>query len=598
MSLYQHHTKFLPYVWKWMLVFAIVAIGIFAGISTVVMRQMNAEIISERSQDILEHSQSSLQKETEGLYRALQLLAADEDIAALLRRQIAEDTISESEDRMLRSRLFGVLSGRPRGIMLSLVAPGRTWSTEIAPPIYDFDKFSDWGVLRRAKEARGLQLYANQYKRQSGDQNACSLSYALYDGSELLGVLVADFSLGYFEELFASIRKDYIGEAYFLLTGAEGDIIYRSDDGKGVFAHLFVSSVADTILAYDESYIQEAAYNSLTGVRAIAFIHKNYILSPLRIYYRTLFVAVMLSLLLASGIGGLIGKKMIAPIIGLAERVRSMKAGDRYVQPTRSDEIGEIEEAFIALIDQIERHHEQEAVQQRELNIAELQMLASQMNPHFLYNALDSIKWQAKLYKLDDVARMAIELGHVLKHTMSTHQAVISLEEELAIIESYLFIQHQRYDDLFSYSQEIEPALMDMKIPKFLLQPLIENAIVHGLEEQEESVLISLKAYSSLERDGDVIFEVADSGKGFSRTLEEIFAEEPFSEGLGEDAVAGCVAMSAVEGRSLKRKSIALSNLQKRIELRYGEGYGLRLLEPYERRGSRIELRIARDIVL
>ncbi len=560
------HSSFLSYILHWMLGFGVLAVLFFGIVSYICISQMSEKIINSRIHEVLSRSTHVLESELADLSQKLDVLAHDESIIGALERGVI------SQKGLVRSRLHGSLRGKSRELMLSVLSLDDICSTGEAPPFYGLREFAHWGVLRWAIEGKISQLYPNAYVRPSGEQNACSLARPIYKGDKLLGILILDFSRRYFVDLFADYAFGVGDEMGFFLQSDMGSVIYRSQDASRM-SKILLPSREDSFDTGKEHLFAES-YLSQRGLHCTAFVGRGYVRSQMRMYYSVVSLALALSLIGIILIGRFMGSRMVRPILSLANRVKDIGDGCSSLTKTRNDEIGEIEVAIIELIDQIESYHVLEAEKIKELRVAEMNMLVSQMNPHFLYNALDSIKWQAKLHKAGDVSQMAIELGVLLKHTMNIKSSIIPLSEELKIIQSYLFIQRQRYSDRFSFVQDIDESLYGIFIPKFLLQPLIENAIVHGLEEQSEPIIISLRAYEDKEK---LIFEVEDSGCGFTRSLSEILQEQRRESHL--------------------KSSIALSNLQKRIELSYGKGFGLELMSSVgDVRGSRIRVCIAKEI--
>ena len=192
----------------------------------------------------------------------------------------------------------------------------------------------------------------------------------------------------------------------------------------------------------------------------------------------------------------------------------------------------------------------------------ELAALQSQINPHFLYNTLDAIRGQAIQDNNREVAMMIQTLSAFFRYSISRKGNAVTLRDELDNVQNYMKIQQYRFEDRFRLDMEIEdPEVYDYYVPRLILQPIVENAIQHGLENIREGGLITI----DVEETDDLIIMISDNGRGM--TLHEL------------DELNGRILAEKAEKKespsSEKHKGIALANVQKRIELFFGVPYGL-----------------------
>ena len=182
-----------------------------------------------------------------------------------------------------------------------------------------------------------------------------------------------------------------------------------------------------------------------------------------------------------------------------------------------------------------------------------MKALRSQINPHFLYNTLDSIIWMAEGGKNKEVVRMTSALARLLRQSISNDNERISLEKEVNYAGSYLTIQKMRYKDKLEYEIEVAEDIKKEKVINLILQPLVENAIYHGIKYKGSKGLIRIAGY----REGDlIILKVIDNGIGMDEdTLKGIFDKSKDREGSN---------------------GVGVYNVQTRIRLYYGPEYGLR----------------------
>ncbi len=189
----------------------------------------------------------------------------------------------------------------------------------------------------------------------------------------------------------------------------------------------------------------------------------------------------------------------------------------------------------------------------------ELKALEAQINPHFLYNTLDSIQWLAVMHGAEDIQKMIYALGQLLRHSLDRKRGIVRLGKELEQIENYLFIQKIRYGDKVSFQINVEPEILEFRIPKLVLQPLVENSIEHGIEPKGTSGKISISGW--LEKENEAIVEIADDGVGMPETLQESLVVD---NGLGD-------VEYHLKSSFTRRQRIGLANIQKRMAYYYGD---------------------------
>ena len=196
---------------------------------------------------------------------------------------------------------------------------------------------------------------------------------------------------------------------------------------------------------------------------------------------------------------------------------------------------------------------EQNVEEQRQKRKSELRALQAQINPHFLYNTLDSIIWMAEWGKTKEVVLMTSSLAKLLRQSISNQNELVRVEEEVEYTRSYLTIQKMRYKDKLEYDIQVSPEALGQKIPKLVLQPLVENAIYHGIKYKEGKGVVRIEGW--LERK-ELILRILDDGIGMTEEqLEKIFEKRE---------------------TDIKKNGVGVLNVHERIQLYYGKDYGLR----------------------
>lgn len=291
-------------------------------------------------------------------------------------------------------------------------------------------------------------------------------------------------------------------------------------------------------------------------------------ITPYDLFYREkqntliFFVSLaLLSFLFGLGCVSIFTKNITKTLKQLRKYVADLKQGkkEKEIVFSNQDEVGMIGNEFMRVVKENEKltiNLYKSLYKEKE---AELIALQSQINPHFLYNTLDSIFWMAEEHNVDEISRMVIALSSMFKLSLNNGEKFISLQKELQLVLNYLEIQAIRYEGKFTVKMDIDDGLMEMKVIKFILQPLVENAICHGIapKESKGQIMISAKRISD-----NIIIAVADDGVGFNRSISEVL-----------------------------EKGYALKNVNDRIKLYYGEEYGV-FIDENAVRGSKVSLKI------
>ena len=268
------------------------------------------------------------------------------------------------------------------------------------------------------------------------------------------------------------------------------------------------------------------------------------------------YLLVASSLLLAViGISSIISREITKPIRSLRDSMRKVQNGqfDTHVEVITENEIGSLGRSFNLMTSEIQALMEQNVYEQKQKRKSELKALQAQINPHFLYNTLDSIIWMSEAGENDEVVEMTSALARLLRQSISNDKEEVELEKEIEYVKNYLTIQKMRYKDKLEFFIYVDPRVAHVPIIKLVLQPLVENAIYHGIKYKETKG--NLKIYAR-PVDGRVEIVVADDGIG----MDEDVMEHIFDEHRKEQ----------------KRNGVGGPNVQKRLKLQYGSEYGIR----------------------
>lgn len=261
------------------------------------------------------------------------------------------------------------------------------------------------------------------------------------------------------------------------------------------------------------------------------------------------------SILSSGAIALLLSRRISHPLKNLKKSMYEIEQGNfnAHVETSGQREILHLAESFNSMIDQIHTLMQRVVNEQREKRKTELRALQNQINPHFLYNTLDSIVWLAENQRSEDVITTVIALARFFRISISKGQTFIPVKDEISHIKNYLTIQKIRYVEKFQYKIEIDPDIYDFRVMKLILQPIVENAIYHGVGEDDLET-ITIRGYRS---NGFLVFEVENTGYGL--TPERI---EELHRSLEETDV---------------NSSVGMRNVYQRLKLYYGQEAGIEI---------------------
>lgn len=275
------------------------------------------------------------------------------------------------------------------------------------------------------------------------------------------------------------------------------------------------------------------------------------------LYFGLLAIIMVVVLMFGLLLTLLLNRLFNRPIAKIQERVKAIAHSDFSSDPSIEwdDELGDIGKGINDLALRIDSLLERRIADEKKKQELEYRMLQSQINPHFLYNTLNSIKWMATLQKAPGIAEMTTSLSRLMKNVSKADEPIISLEAELALLDDYFVIQKYRYGGTLVLQNLIEGRFLSVGIPRFTLQPLVENAIFHGIEPKGGAGTVTLTAYE--ENEHSVTLVIKDDGVGMNeKTIAEVFS----------------TSSSPAKGMF---REIGIRNVAKRIEYTYGSDFGL-----------------------
>ncbi len=418
---------------------------------------------------------------------------------------------------------------------------------------------TDWGILYAAGQSRELVF------RDGADQTLLGARAVRSADGDILGYVVICMGRENFDLLF---HDRYAATGDVILFSPQWRTIYCSEQIRAANAagQLRNSLLEKGDLAVDTGeYYFHALRQADTGFTLILQQPRTFTTQVMRSIYAVSTLMGVLCLLLCLWCAWLLSRHLSQPVDQLDAAMDQVKRGDLDVrlQTDREDELGRLTDSFNRMTEQYQENLTRSVQRQRELNETQLRMMQAQLNPHFLYNTLDTMKWLGLSHQVPQVATLATDLAAILRSSISGG-GFTTLEGELELVDRYLDIQSIRFEDRFTCEIDVPDRLQSCLVPKLVLQPVVENAILHGVADMDDGYI---KLWA-LERQGDLLLYVSDNGRGFP---EEVIRAVNSGQSPGEGGHLG------------------LYNVNSMLRLRFGQGYGI-YVEPDAEEGSRVRL--------
>ena len=407
-----------------------------------------------------------------------------------------------------------------------------------------------------------------------------SLSRAveLTTGGEIeSGVLLVDMNFSGIEQICKNVNLGQTG--YIYLIGRDGEIIYHPRQ-QLIYSNLLSENNSEFSDMEDGNYVDILdGQKRLTTVKTLGYTGWKIIgVTPINETFAdssqiTIFIlfVLFLAIILLVFANTFISAKIADPIKALENSVKELEKGAENVNIAigGSYEIQHLGKTIKSMVEQMHKLMGDIVFEQELKRQTELDALQAQINPHFLYNTLDSIVWMVENERYQEAITMVTSLAGFFRISLSKGKNIITVRDELKHAENYITIQHMRFKDKFTFKINADEEVMDFVTIKLVIQPLIENAVYHGMEFMDGDGEIIVNAYK---KDNELYIDVIDNGMGIPPEI----AEQLLTKG------------SRAKG---KGSGVGLKNVQERIQIYFGKEYGLSIIsEPDEGTLIRIHL--------
>ena len=424
-----------------------------------------------------------------------------------------------------------------------------------------------WGILKEAADADAI-VYSASIDPTDLDEPVLRGAVRLTRDGQTAGFLVAAFYETQLRAMFDS------------LAGAQNEILLMDGFWRGVYcsqqAQVQTLSYAlreqllhgKALTGLSDNFVYTARQDEATGLFLVLQQPQVFTRGTLRLLYTVSALCALGGVAVSIALSLRLSRQMFQPIGTLHRAITQVGRNDLEVQvPVQEgqcDELGELAQQFNGMVLSLRRNQQALLQNQQALNDAQIRMMQAQLNPHFLCNTLDTMKWISKINQVPQVALMSTNLADILRFCISPDEFV-ELRQELAILGRYVEIQRIRLSDSFTFAQDVPEELLSCMVPKMMLQPLAENAILHGLSGVQEGRL----TVTAREEGGVLEICVLDNGCGFPADM-----------------------LGPYQAPEQQTGHLGLFNVDTILRKHYGERFGLRLENRKDGAGACITARL------
>lgn len=502
---------------------------------------MSKERYSSKARDLAAVSSGNVEELMEEYSQVLDSLSSDSAVA----RYMAGD-----QDMAPEELLKPLQTGRDNRIRLHIV---RLKDMKIYPgaatSLYQPSIYYGWGIIDRMNRFPGeMAVFPNCTAKGEGHSICLNLGRAVMgeDGS-ITGYIVLDL---YRDTLFNAVRNVEDGEIAFTVADREGRVIL---DTTGQFEEGKTAGETEAL----KGYILEQKSDSY-GLQLNAYYNISDFYESTRMLLTVTAIVFTVTVTISFILARIFANRMYRPIDTLVKSMNDVTEGKLDIKidihKHDSDEMKLVSSVFNWMINRIHMLIEDAKEESERKKNAQLKALQAQISPHFLYNMLNEIKALAKLGRTEDIAEFVIHLGKLLRRSITFQDDFVLLRDDLKFVDDYVRLQQIRYDQLFAVNISMDEDVLDCRIPNLVIQPLAENAIIHGFTADRDDYILSIRGC----RDKDNLhIEIYDNGIGVEK--EYLKYINNVEKGVG------------IYG------GLGVENVQKRLVLIYGMQYGLKM---------------------
>ena len=557
--------------WKMMRYFLIVVM--IMGICLVTFYQISMDNITRVTIESMENVLDKINLDTYNTLHEAQemayLVAKDKDIQLALRGELPDTDKELYSQRIERNFQLSDMNRFTKNLDgIYVVGENGAFFRSINQSMYQMDfRQEDWYLqVRETEEPVWICQGEGSFMVRDMDEYMVSIIVPIIDRASyrFLGVTVVDVLM---ENLAQISQEGMVFDGMLLLLNEENNVLYSDHEGKLNDAEMeqleqtlkdgeFKDDETTEISLSGNGFLISQTSLDIAGWKIAGMVSDDTIYAQISAIRSLMLVVSGICICLSVMLAISASKGISQPILAIRSIMHKVESGDleTHVDVKCNDEVGELANSFNHMVDKLNILVTEQEENQKKLRIAELNALQAQINPHFLYNTLDSINWMARAGQTDQVSEMVNSLSVFFRISLSRGKTFITVNEELRHVENYILIQKKRYEKYLDYEIDVPESIRGYKCLKMILQPLVENSIYHGIKEKGEKGLIRITAQ---EAQDVLVFSVTDTGQGMTaEKLREL--QEMMEKGIEYNAGA-----------------YGVINVQRRIQTYFGKSYGI-----------------------
>ena len=462
--------------------------------------------------------------------------------------------VNEADSNKIYLSLYQIAANISKGSKISIYDSKGNLCCSTDPLLEGVMLSDSWGKLRKAADSSATIFYSLQNDLISFDTPLLSAVRAVRNtDGEIIGYVELTFTRDTFVQAFSGFITSRMSS---YLLDEFGHVIYSANINIPADKQLLLRNFCRTFSKTDIICHEENRYfisgDGESGCYIILEQADGISKQALNAIYSLSCLGIGISLLVSIVFSVSFAKSLFHPVSQISKAMTDVEKGrlDKRIEIDRQDEFGDLARNFNHMAENLQQYLATIRKRGEELNESQIRLLQSQLNPHFLYNTLDTVKWMAKINSIPEIASIAENLAIILRRSISKEQFV-TLKEELDMVDSYLDIQKIRFSNKFTWRMQVSDSLKAYMVPKLILQPLVENAIIHGFDHADEgSISIDGQADNGL-----LCISVIDDGCGMSAETVDIINSN---------------------GARMREGHLGLYNVSQIIQLNYGTKYGLK----------------------
>lgn len=485
------------------------------------------------------------------------VIISNSEILSMLRDRSGED------DQALVNRLRDFITIRDDIEIIDLIIDGHTYTvgakrvddSQITEVIDSVQSKPAWMKTKRYD----IEILSGVFSRY---YITLTRNMIDYNTLETYGQLMLNIEEDILENSYLGIVEESVGEVF--VVDNDGTVISSPDKKKigstirfyPYYEALLNNSTDSGYIEYDDEEEYVAMYAALSGTdwSVVKTLPTAYLYQEIEAMQRRFLIGGIVYGMVVIGFMIFFSLRYTEPMIRMMNVIKKVESGDFKARTNilSADEVGQLGRSLDRMIFRMEHLINQLIEEEKYKNELELEALHAQINPHFLYNTLNTIKWMAKIQGNKSVSSAITSLVKLLRVSINLGRDKIKLSEEIDYVRNYVVLQNLRFDNNITIHYKVDRACEDVLIPKLILQPIVENAIIYGTEEGLREVTIDIEV---LENEEDMMMSVKDNGPG-----------------IEEDRLKHLLNTSDDINKFSK---VGLNNVNERIKLNYGTSYGL-----------------------